>query len=834
MLQLNQISKYYQSKKNKNKVLALDKISLSFSEKELVFILGPSGCGKSTLLNLIGGIDYPTEGEILFHQIFIGRKEKELDEYRNQHVGFVFQDYNLIQNITVFDNLSLACFTMTQEEKIERIQKVLRQVGLEGYEQRYPTELSGGQMQRIAIARAMLKNSEILLADEPTGNLNSEMSIEIMELLQQLSNEKLVIVVSHNEELANHYAQRIIRLKDGKVISDSNPRKMQEEKVEKETKKTTKKQLNFSTVLKMVWSNLQSKKSDTILSTFVLFLAFISLFFSIGFVDYNRMDVDYQNISTMKEDYIFTGYGKERSTKSSQMNELIKKHPDLVYTQNNYVHSSKDLIKMGYEFYPGYQELTKEGIYISDKELKYSFDSITDINNCTIFWDSEGKNIVELESEIDFTKLVGTYYKYPVAYESRVYKYFRIDGIFKSLSGDYAKTIPTDLSSLEQDTLSYYNNIQKDLYYQRDGDFANSCIYVRDTIDVVDNFTIKFNDKKTDYLGMNYRGGYGRLKICNKVTGDRHCNLILNADSYVYLENSFSGEENNFKVENENEIYLSLYLYNQVFKEFNSQQYYVKNDSYHYTFEVIHYPKHIGEELSFELIDNFFPDYRFKKEKLVFKGLLFSTFNDSTIPLSSQEHLILMSDSNYKKYIELTDDITISIKKDSISSLRKLIKDCNKLDIDVEYVQSNYIDDFETAFETTMSIFGILFVLLSIMTFFMNYGFVKRTIKRRSKEIGILRSIGVKKGDILKIYLYQVLVIAILLIIVTIPCSYFSIWGINKLLVYNYDTSLYLLFYKWWYIPMTILCILGISYLSASFTLIPLGKRRAIDIIKNE
>ncbi len=830
MLQLNQITKYYQSKKNKNKVLALDKVSLSFQEKGLVFILGPSGCGKSTLLNLIGGIDYPTEGEILFHQIPIGAKEKELEDYRNQYVGFVFQDYNLIQNITVFDNLSLACFTMTQEEKIERIQKVLRQVGLEGYEQRYPTELSGGQMQRIAIARAMLKNSEMLLADEPTGNLNSEMSIEIMELLRQIASEKLVIVVSHNEEIANHYAQRIIRLKDGKVISDSNPRKMQEEKVEKETKKTAKKQLSFSIILKMIGSNLLSKKTDTILSTFVLFLAFISLFFSIGFVDYNRMDVDYQNISTMKEDYIFTGYGKERNTKSSQMNELIKKHPDLVYTQNNYIQSSKDLIKMGYEFYPGYQELTKEGIYISDRYLKYCFD----IDNYTIFWDSEGKNIVELESEIDFTKLVGTYFKEPVEYEFSVYKYFRIDGIFKSLNENYANIISTDLSSLEQDTLSYYNNIQKDLYYQRDGGFANSCIRVRDTIYKKDNFTIKFNDKKTDFIGMNYYGSNGTLTICNKVTQYRHYNVILNADSYIYLDSVY-GEECNFKVENENEIYLSLYLYNQVFKEFNSQQYYIKQDSYNSTFEVIHYPKHIGEELSFELIDNFFPDYRFKKEKLVFKGLLFSTFYfEPDKPLSSHEHLILMSDSNYKKYIELTDDITISIKKDSISNLGKLIKDCNKLDIDVEYVQSNYIDDFETAFETTMSIFSILFVLLSIMTFFMNYGFVKRTIKRRSKEIGILRSIGVKKGDILKIYLYQVLVIAILLIIVTIPCSYFSIWGINKLLVYNYDTSLYLLFYKWWYIPMTILCIFGISYLSASFTLIPLGKRRAIDIIKNE
>jgi ABC-type lipoprotein export system ATPase subunit len=220
MLELRSVFKSYSLKKGPE-VVALHNVSLSFPNHGLIFILGKSGAGKSTLLNLVGGLDRPTKGEILLDgRSFKDFSAQDYDDYRNTVLGFVFQDYNLLDHLNVEGNIALALSLQGEKADFSQVEEVLKKVGLTGYEKRSVNELSGGQKQRVAIARALIKNPSILLADEPTGALDSETSTEILSLLRDLAKEKLVLVVSHDEEFAHQFGERIVTFKDGQVVSD--------------------------------------------------------------------------------------------------------------------------------------------------------------------------------------------------------------------------------------------------------------------------------------------------------------------------------------------------------------------------------------------------------------------------------------------------------------------------------------------------------------------------------------------------------------------------------------------------------------------------------------
>ncbi|MBR4942523.1 MAG: ABC transporter ATP-binding protein, partial [Clostridia bacterium] len=224
MLQLKGITKDY--KTAGSVVQALKGVDLRFRKNEFVSILGPSGCGKTTLLNIIGGLDHYTTGDL----VICGKSTKDYtdrdwDVYRNHRIGFVFQSYNLIPHQTILGNVELALTIagVSKQERRLRAQEALKKVGLEKEIRKKPNQLSGGQMQRVAIARALVNNPEILLADEPTGALDTTTSIQIMELIREIAGERLVVMVTHNPELADEYSTRIVRLQDGLVVEDSNP-----------------------------------------------------------------------------------------------------------------------------------------------------------------------------------------------------------------------------------------------------------------------------------------------------------------------------------------------------------------------------------------------------------------------------------------------------------------------------------------------------------------------------------------------------------------------------------------------------------------------------------
>lgn len=343
MLQLKEIKKDYVV--GDTKVHALKDISLSFRESEFVSILGPSGCGKTTMLNIIGGLDHYTSGDLIIENVSTKNySSRDWDTYRNHKVGFIFQSYNLIPHQTILENVELALNIsgVEKKERVRRAKKALDKVGLKNQYNKKPNQLSGGQCQRVAIARALVNDPEILLADEPTGALDSETSVQIMDLIKEIANECLVIMVTHNPELADKYSTRIIKLLDGKVLSDSNPYNPEEESknivienkvAKKKSKKKSK--LSFWSAFKLSAKNLYSKFKRTFM---VCLAGSIGI---IGVASVLAVSTGVQGYITSMQNDMLSGNPITISEESLNLNALMSTR-DTIMTKDAIKASTKD------------------------------------------------------------------------------------------------------------------------------------------------------------------------------------------------------------------------------------------------------------------------------------------------------------------------------------------------------------------------------------------------------------------------------------------------------------------------------------------------------------
>ena len=296
MLELREIKKVY--KTADESVQALKGVSIKFRESEFVSILGQSGCGKTTLLNIIGGLDRYTSGDLIINGVSTKKyKDRDWDTYRNHKIGFIFQSYNLISHQTVLANVELALTIsgISKRERRKRAIEALDKVGLRSHIKKKPNQLSGGQMQRVAIARALVNNPDIILADEPTGALDTKTSVQVMDILREISKDKLIIMVTHNQELAEEYSSRILRILDGEIIDDTNPIKEDEvisNNVEprRSRKRKRKASMGFLSAIRLSLNNLLTKKARTILVAFAGSIGIIGialiLALSTGFQEY--------------------------------------------------------------------------------------------------------------------------------------------------------------------------------------------------------------------------------------------------------------------------------------------------------------------------------------------------------------------------------------------------------------------------------------------------------------------------------------------------------------------------------------------------------------------
>ena len=341
MLELKNIKKNYKTG-NYNQVV-LDGINLKFKDSEFVSILGPSGSGKTTLLNIIGGLDKYDSGDLIINGMSTKKfKDKNWDSYRNNSIGFIFQSYNLISHMSVLNNVEL-CMTLSgvsKKERRKRAKEALIKVGLKNHIHKKPNQLSGGQMQRVAIARALVNNPEIILADEPTGALDSKTSVQIMELIKEIAKDKLVIMVTHNPELAKDYSTRIIELKDGNIINDTDNNEVIEEESNYKLKKTS---MNFFTALNLSFNNIMTKKGRTLITAFASSIGIIGialiLSLSNGFqiqidkyeketlsqapIVINEQSIDTNSLSTMQNDDKLKEFHKTKKVYSQKTVENI-------------------------------------------------------------------------------------------------------------------------------------------------------------------------------------------------------------------------------------------------------------------------------------------------------------------------------------------------------------------------------------------------------------------------------------------------------------------------------------------------------------------------------
>ena len=389
MLELKNIKKTYVT--GDEQVEALKGIDLKFRESEFVSILGQSGCGKTTLLNIIGGLDRYTSGDLVINgKSTKDFKDRDWDAYRNYSIGFIFQSYNLIGHQTVLSNVELALTIsgVSKQERRQRAIKALEEVGLKDQINKKPNQLSGGQMQRVAIARALINDPDIILADEPTGALDTKTSVQVMEILKKISKNKLIIMVTHNSELAEKYSSRIIRILDGKITDDSNPVTTEEEKkTKKQERKYKKTSMKFFTAFRLSLNNLLTKKGRTILTAFAGSIGIIGialiLAISTGVQDYiDKIEEDTLSSYPVTIEESTVDMGSMMETMMGELEKNEEREDGKVYSANimdqmMYVLSNK-VETNNLKDFKKYIEETDNGIKSNSNAIQYSYN--LDIN----------------------------------------------------------------------------------------------------------------------------------------------------------------------------------------------------------------------------------------------------------------------------------------------------------------------------------------------------------------------------------------------------------------------------------------------------------------------
>lgn len=481
MLELKNIKKDYLA--GENTVHALKGIDLKFRRSEFVSILGPSGCGKTTMLNIIGGLDQYSDGDLVINgKSTKDFKDRDWDAYRNHSIGFVFQSYNLIPHQTVLQNVELALTLsgVSKSERKERAKKALEEVGLGNQFHKKPSEMSGGQMQRVAIARALVNNPDIILADEPTGALDTETSVQVMEILKKISGDRLIIMVTHNPELAENYSSRIIRMLDGEVKNDSMPLTAEEVKAEqardkeeleiaKKSKKIKKPSMSFATSFGLSLKNLFTKKGRTTLTAFAgsIGIIGIALILSISqgltaYIDMVQEDtlssypltIESQNIdlSTLMETFMNIhnddiDHDKDAIYKRKAIENIVNALANLEVQEND-LKSFKEHIE---------KEMAKEGSELNEavNGIQYSYSL-----NPLVYTKNIDGNIIKSDATELLTNLITEYM-----------------GMDMSAMTNMASTGNSATSSLmSMSTMGMNTNMWQEMLTGKDGDLINELL----------------------------------------------------------------------------------------------------------------------------------------------------------------------------------------------------------------------------------------------------------------------------------------------------------------------------------------------------------------------
>lgn len=810
MLKLKNITKVYNS--GNEKLKALDNVEIMFRKSEFVSILGPSGCGKTTLLNIIGGLDRYTSGDLIINgkstKYF---KDRDWDSYRNYSVGFVFQNYNLIGHQTVLSNVELALTIsgVSKKERKKRAIKALEEVGLKRQINKKPNQLSGGQMQRVAIARALVNNPDIILADEPTGALDTKTSIQVMEILKNISKDKLVIMVTHNPDLAQKYSSRIIKILDGKIIDDSNILKeaTKEEKVHDNKRRTS---MKFLTALHLSLNNLMTKKGRTILTSFAGSIGIIGialiLAISTGVQNYiNKVEEDtlssypltIEESTIDMSSMIDTMMGENKNSEKREegkiyssdiMNDLIASLSSKISTNN--LKALKEYI-----------ESDTSKIRENSNAIKYSYnldinlyksntdDGIVKVNPSTVMETLRMTTSNPYSQMMPLSSMMGNNNVWEELIDN--------DELLKSQYNLLAGSWPTKYNEVvlivgKNNEISDYTLYSLGLKDQNELKSKMKAIQNGETVEPSEETVYSYDD----LLNLSYK-------------------LVLNSDYYVKTNNLWIDKS-------EDDFYMKQIIKDAeeikvvgIIKQNDSSTTTSKSGQIGYTSDLTKYV--INKTNSSDIVKT----QKENKEINIFTGLEFpkdelnSDFDYNSLSeaekiklgkLNSDELAELMKayrdnknssyESNLIKLgsIDISSPASISIYPKNFASKNNLIdiiEEYNKTAKDNNKEENiiNYTDVIGTMMKSvsqiinTISYVLIAFVAISLVVSSIMIGIITYiSVLERTKEIGILRAIGASKKDISRVFNAETLIVGFISGVIGILITMLLTLPINSLI----------------------------------------------------
>ncbi len=796
MLKLKNIKKTYVS--GDEKVEALKGISIEFRESEFVSILGQSGCGKTTLLNIIGGLDRYTSGDLIINgKSTKDFKDRDWDAYRNYSVGFVFQSYNLIGHQTVLSNVELALTIsgVSRKERKQRAIKALEEVGLKEQIHKKPNQLSGGQMQRVAIARALVNNPDIILADEPTGALDTKTSVQVMEILKKISKDKLIIMVTHNPELAEKYSSRIIKILDGKITDDSDPIEHQKEEKKEDTKKR-RTSMKFLTALRLSLNNLMTKKGRTILTSFAGSIGIIGialiLAISTGVQNYiNKVEEDtLSSYPITIEESTVDMSSLMQSMAGNDMDNTENKEEgkaysadimnDMITTLSN-KKQSNNLKELKKYLDDGDNEITK-----NSNSIKYGYDininlyraktdyGIVRVNPSTVMNAFGMGDMIEAQKNSAMSSVFGSSMM------------TNTDVCFEML--DNQQLLESQYDLVKGSWPKQYNEVV--LVLKEDGKIDDYTLYslgLKDQSELKDKWKAVENGEKLDENQESISYSYDDLL-------NLQFKLLLNSDYYQKQNGLWINKE-------DDDNYLKEKINNaETVKVVGIIK---QNEQSAVSTSVtsgIGYTKQLKEYVVEKSNDaQIVKEQKENKDVNVFSGLKFPTDEDtSTMENLTAEQRMAMSKLSSKEIAQMME--TYSANKDS--SYEKNLQKLGAVDIDTPTSISIYPKDFEAkdkisdAIEeynqkqrdegkeentisytdivgtmmksvsqiiNTISYVLIAFVAISLIVSSIMIGIITYiSVLERTKEIGILRAIGASKKDISRVFNAETLIIGLI------------------------------------------------------------------------
>ena len=788
MLELKKITKKYLS--GTNSVSALKGIDLKFRKTEFVSILGPSGCGKTTLLNIIGGLDQYTTGDLIINgKSTKNFKDKDWDTYRNHSIGFVFQNYNLIPHQTVLANVELALTLagINKTERRKRAIKALKDVGLEDQIHKKPNQMSGGQMQRVAIARALVGNPDILLADEPTGALDTKTSVQIMELLKEISKTKLVIMVTHNPDLAEKYSTRIIKLLDGQVTDDSKPYDGIEEK--NKQAKAGKTNMSFLTALSLSLNNLLTKKGRTILTAFAGSIGIIGIALILS------LSSGMQNYINRVEEDTLSSYPITLQETTMDTGELLNAAMDSTTTYENHndnkIHSmniTNDMLSLmgsgaksnNLEAFKSYIDKNSNKFNEYANAIEYSYN--LDLN---IYKENEdGYTLVNPDQIMD--KLgFGQMNEISNMFSSGVSSYNAFSEML-----DNRNLIEEQYDVLAGHLPENYNEVvlvvNKDNYIS---DYTIYSIGLLDSEELVANYNALINGEEINnldeltytydellditfkvLLNTDYYTKEGNLWI-SKSSDEKYITNLLNNALELKVVGIIKPNEETITTNNYGGVFYTKELTEYVINKINESE--------------------IAQAQLANKNINIFTNSEFSNEEFDINNLTheeqaylasLSQSELAEVLANYQENASATYESNLEKLgiVDLNKPSTINIYAkdfDSKEALANIITDYNNNT--TEENQISYTDIIEVMMSGVSNIIDIIsyvlmgFVSISLVVSSIMIGIITYiSVLERTKEIGILRSIGASKKDISRVFNAETLIIGaaagLLGIIVTI------------------------------------------------------------------